>query len=44
VLVRLAAIGVDELVELLVDAWRSQASRALVKAFDRGLDEKEISD
>ena len=44
VLVWLAAIGVDELGELLVDAWRSQASRALVRDFDRGLDEKRISD
>ncbi len=31
VLVRLAAIGVDELEELIKDAWRIQAPRALVK-------------
>jgi hypothetical protein len=34
VLVRLAAIGVDELAELLTDAWRCQAPRALVREFD----------
>ncbi|HET8618836.1 MAG TPA: MmcQ/YjbR family DNA-binding protein [Acidimicrobiales bacterium] len=34
VLVRLAAIEVDELAELLTDAWRCQAPRALVRAFD----------
>lgn len=34
VLVRLAAIEVDELEELLTDAWRCQAPKALVKAFD----------
>jgi hypothetical protein len=34
VLVRLAAIGVDELEELITDAWRCQAPRALVKEFD----------
>jgi len=34
VLVRLAAIDVDELEELLTDAWRCQAPKALVKAFD----------
>ena len=34
VLVRLAAIGVDELEELITDAWRSRAPRALVRAFD----------
>lgn len=34
VLVRLAAIDVDELGELLTDAWRIQAPRALVKQFD----------
>ena len=34
VLIRLAAIGVDELEELIVDAWRCQAPRALVKEFD----------
>jgi|SRR5579862_1386126 hypothetical protein len=31
VLVRLAEIDVDELEELIVDAWRSQAPRSLVK-------------
>ena len=31
VLVRLAAIDVDELEELITDAWRCQAPRALVK-------------
>jgi hypothetical protein len=35
VLVRLAAIDVDELAELLTDAWRCQAPRALVKDFDQ---------
>jgi hypothetical protein len=34
VLVRLAAIEADELEELLVDAWRCQAPRALVKELD----------
>ena len=34
VLVRLAAIDVDELEELITDAWRCQAPTALVKAFD----------
>ncbi len=33
-LVRLAAIDVDELEELLTDGWRCQAPRALVKSFD----------
>ena len=36
VLVRLAAIGVRELRELLTDAWRTQAPKALVKEFDAG--------
>jgi hypothetical protein len=39
VLVRLAAVEVDELEELLIDAWRCQAPRALVKELgelDRG--------
>jgi len=31
VLVRLAAVEVDELEELIVDAWRCQAPRSLVK-------------
>ena len=35
VLVRLPAIGADELEELIVDAWRCQAPRALVEAFER---------
>jgi hypothetical protein len=34
VLVRLAAIAVDELEELLTDAWRCQAPRSLVKDFE----------
>jgi hypothetical protein len=34
VLVRLAAVDVDELAELLTDAWRCQAPKALVKRFD----------
>lgn len=34
VLVRLAAIGVDELEALLIDGWRFQAPKALVKQFD----------
>jgi hypothetical protein len=34
VLVRLAEIGVDELAELVTDAWRSQAPRKLVRAYD----------
>jgi hypothetical protein len=36
VLVRLPLIGVAELEELIVDAWRCQAPRALVDAFERG--------
>jgi hypothetical protein len=35
VLVRLAAIDADELEELLTDAWRCQAPRALVRDFDQ---------
>src|SRR6478735_2560280 len=31
ILVRLAAIGVDELRELILDGWRIQAPKALVK-------------
>ena len=38
VLVRLPAVEVDELEELITDAWRSQAPKALVKAFDRARD------
>jgi hypothetical protein len=34
ILVRLVAIEHDELRELLVDAWRCQAPRALVKEYD----------
>jgi len=34
ILVRLSAIEVDELSELIVDGWRCQAPRALVEAFD----------
>lgn len=34
VLVRLAAIDIDELEELITDAWRCQAPRALVKDFE----------
>ena len=34
VLVRLPAIEDDELAELLTDAWRTQAPKALVKAFE----------
>jgi hypothetical protein len=36
VLIRLPAIRVDELEELLVDAWMSRAPRALREAFERG--------
>jgi hypothetical protein len=35
VLVRLPMIEVDELEELILDAWRCQAPRALVDAFER---------
>ena len=35
VLVRLPRIGLVELEELIIDAWRSQAPRALVDAFER---------
>ncbi len=34
VLVRLRKVGKKELSELIVDAWRTQAPRALVRAFD----------
>jgi hypothetical protein len=34
VLVRLPAIEPDELEELIIDAWRCQAPRAVVKEFD----------
>jgi hypothetical protein len=36
VLVRLPRIGADELEELIIDAWRCQAPRALVDSFDQG--------
>lgn len=35
VLVRLAEIEADELAELITEAWRIQAPKALVKEFDR---------
>ncbi|HSS10460.1 MAG TPA: MmcQ/YjbR family DNA-binding protein [Acidimicrobiales bacterium] len=35
VLVRLAAIDVGELEELIIDAWRCQAPRVLVKDFEQ---------
>jgi hypothetical protein len=35
VLVRLAAVGVDELEELILNAWRCQAPPALVRRFDQ---------
>ena len=38
VLVRLPVIGLDELEELLIDGWRCQAPKALVKQYDAGLD------
>lgn len=34
VLFRLAAIGPDELAELLTDSWRIQAPKTLIRAFD----------
>jgi hypothetical protein len=34
VLVRLAAVDIEELRELLTDAWRCQAPKALIQAFD----------
>jgi hypothetical protein len=36
VLVRLAAVDVDELEELITNAWRCQAPRDLREAFNRG--------
>jgi hypothetical protein len=36
ILVRLPLIDVDQLEELLVEAWRCQAPRALVAAWERG--------
>ena len=38
ILVRLAAIDVDELEELLVDGWQCQAPPALVKAYEADAD------
>jgi hypothetical protein len=35
ILVRLAAVEVDELESLLINAWRCQAPLALVKRFDQ---------
>ena len=35
VLVRLPRIDVDELAQLILDAWRCQAPRTLVEAFER---------
>lgn len=34
VMVRLAAVEIDELTELITEAWRVQAPRRLVKQFD----------
>jgi hypothetical protein len=34
ILVRLASIGVEELAELIEDAWRAQAPPALIEAYD----------
>jgi hypothetical protein len=36
ILVRLPLIDADELQELIVDAWRCQAPRSLVSAWERG--------
>ena len=36
VLVRLEAVGTDELLELLTDAWRLKAPKRLLAAFDAG--------
>lgn len=36
VLVRLPLIDADELIEIIVDAWRCQAPRALVEAWEKG--------
>jgi hypothetical protein len=41
VLIRLPEIDVDELEEVITDAWRHLAPRRLVKAFDAGHDEGE---
>jgi hypothetical protein len=37
VLVRIAAIDVEELNDLVVDAWRCKAPKHLVKAYDEGM-------
>jgi hypothetical protein len=37
ILVRLAAIDDDELLEVLTDGWRARAPRRLVKEFDAGV-------
>lgn len=37
VLVRLPLVPLDELEELIIDAWRCQAPRALVKAYNQNL-------
>jgi hypothetical protein len=37
ILVRLAAIDEDELLEVLTDGWRARAPRRLVKEFDAGV-------
>ena len=39
ILVRLPAIDVDDLAELLTDAWPCQAPRALVKEFEQPPDD-----
>lgn len=36
ILIRLAEIDADELEELITDAWRCQAPRTLLKAFEEG--------
>jgi hypothetical protein len=38
VLVRLPAIGAGELAELITDAWRCQAPKALVDSFEQSHD------
>lgn len=40
ILVRLAAVEVDELEALLVNGWRCQAPPALVRGFERGNDDR----
>jgi hypothetical protein len=41
VMVRLAAVDADELEELITDAWRTQASKASVAAYDAAFDSSE---